>query len=328
MDRGGPRVSPILALQGNVIHAFENPNGSAVGVLRDAIRDGFLSNELVMEMDESIPRAPRARRHGNTPAAIEVHFAHLELLWAFIYGWAVLFEEAIQKPMMNQSFDGRILLDTPLKVRAAQLLDWASSLRTKYSPWPESLPSPRHFENAAEESYALKANGIFQQGVAFFLYHEFGHVRQRHFDFLGAATDDLPAVSRIEMEREADDFAYRVMVSQGESEEALTLKAWPILAAVLSSLYLIHGPAGVFQQNHPHLHHRVYDILSRLNFAPGGKARDYFHYLCATVLLVVTRSEEHTAGRIDPEVFETADDALEAELEALDSTVLKLQERR
>lgn len=319
--------SPILALSENVIHAFENPNGSAVPELTEAIQAGLLSDELVMDMEQARPRPPRAVKQSDAPANIHVHVAHLELLWAFSYGWAVLFEEGIQRPMIDGTYQGAILLDSPLKRRAAALLDWASSLRGTYAPWPEQLPSPVHYESVEEESYALKTNGIFQQAVAFFLFHEFCHVRQRHFEFLADGSADVDATSRIEMEREADDFAYRALVATTDDEASKVLKAWPILAAVLSSLYLIHGPAGVYQTAHPHLHHRVYDTLAKLDFAPGGKARDYYHYLCATVLLLVSASEDREAGRISPQVFDTADDALQAELEALDQTVVQIQER-
>jgi hypothetical protein len=310
--------SPILALQGNIVFAFENPNGSAVALLQEVVGQGLLSEELVLEDDPSPPRAPRAIRRDGHPAEVVLHVAHLELVWAFVYGWIALYEEAVQRPMIAGTFDGRILLDSELKIRAAQLLDWASRLKDASTPWPEGLPSPNNYASEEERSFALKTNGIFQQSIAFCLFHEFAHVRQRHFDFLGGTAQAADPASILEMEREADDFAFRVIVSPEDDEVALTVKAWPILAAVLSSLYLVHGPAGVYQEHHPHLHHRVYEMLAKFDFRKPSPTRDYFHYLCATVLLVVSQAQ---GGRLEPEVFDTADDALGAEMDSLDEQV-------
>lgn len=129
----------------------------------------------------------------------------------------------------------------------------------------------------------------------------------------------------LEMEKEADDFAYRVMVSPDDDEDTLVVKAWPILAAVLSSFYLIHGPRGVYQERHPHLHQRVAHMLAKLNF-PRGMHHDYYHYLCSTVLKLsmegpLVRLRSGLDDDEQPEIFETAVDALHAELDLLDQHV-------
>ena len=318
--------SPILALQHNITYAFENPNGSAVEQLRRAVEEGKVSHELGLDFRPGVPQAPRAVRPNDGPPSLELHIAHLELLWAFIYGWMVVYERGVQRPMLDGNFDGRIYFDTSLKERAARLLDWAASLKNGHTDWPEGLPSPMHHQDEEERDISLKANGIFQQAVAFCLFHEFAHAQQGHLDFMTAeANAEVDPQSILEMEREADDFAYRVMVSLDDDEDALVVKAWPILAAVLSSFYLIHGPQEVYQEQHPHLHQRVAHMLAKLNI-PLGMHHDYYHYLCSTVLKLsmegpLVRIRCGVDGDEQPEVFETAVDALNAELDLLDQHV-------
>ena len=200
--------SPILALQGNILHAFENPNGSALDLLRAAVTDGLLSHELNLRMDSVPPRGPRIVRLQQQPASIEVCLTHLELLWAFTYSWVVLYEEEIQRAMIEGRFDGRILLATDLTRRAAALLEWASGLRHAYTPWPEGLPSPMHAASEQERTYALKVNGIFQYATTFLLYHEFGHAQLGHLDAVNQHYDSAESlVTAVQLEREADDFA-------------------------------------------------------------------------------------------------------------------------
>lgn len=322
--------SPVLALEGNIIHAFENPNGSAVEQLRLAVNEGRVSHELGVDLTPGVPRAPRAIRLNDGPPSLELQIAYLELLWAFIYGWFVVYERGVQRPMLDGNFDGRIYFDTPIKERAARLLDWAASLKNGYTDWPEGLPSPVHHQDQDERDISLKTNTVFQQAVAFYLFHEFAHAQQGHLDFMSAAADaEVDPQSVLEMEREADDFAYRVMVSPDDDEDALVIKAWPILAAVLSSFYVIHGPQEVYQERHPHLHHRVAHMLTKLNF-PAGRHHDYYHYLSSIVLKLsmqgpLLRVRSETDIEEQPEIFETAVDALDDELDFLDQRVEEIR---
>lgn len=312
-------TSPMAALLGNIIHAFENPNGSAVNLLRHAVSQGLVSDALDMLLDQTKPMAPRVIRPKDGAAIIQLHIVHMELLWAFIYGWLVLYEEGVQGPMLEGTFDGRIHLNNALKLRAAQLLDWASGLKDQYTSWPRNLSSPTYFESLEEQSYALKTNNIFQQSAAFLLFHEFGHVRQEHFNAIDHRDTVEARTASIELEREADDFAFRVLVSTDDDEETRRVKAWAILAPALSSLYLVNGPVEIFQKRHPHLHHRVADLLGKLNFHED-RNKDYFNYLCATVLLLIGRAHESQGdAAITPRIFETALDALQDELDALDA---------
>ena len=276
--------SPVLALQHNIVAAFENPNGSAVELLRAAVEQGLLSHELDLRMDATPPTPPRVIRRQGEPAFIQLHLSHLELLWAFIYGWIVLYEEAIQRPWLEGRFDGHVRLESDLTVRAAAMLEWASGLRQAHTQWPEGLPTPLGSDNEREREYAFKANGIFESAVAFLLFHEFGHVRQGHLGNVDQNDDtEGGRATAIQMEREADQFAFDVLVSQHDDDEAKAKKAWAVLAPALSSLYLLDGHVGIFQRRHPHLHHRIHDLLAKLRFE-DERYRFYYHYLAVTVL--------------------------------------------
>ncbi|PQV52194.1 phage exclusion protein Lit family protein [Paraburkholderia sp. BL21I4N1] len=311
--------SPILALQGNMLHAFENPNGSAVKLLEDAAAEGIVSPEIDLIIDELPPMTPSVSRQVGEAARIHLHITQLELMWAFVYGWVVLYEEAVQRPWMENRYNGRILLETTLTQRAAALLDWATGLRTTYRAWPDRFPSPRYALDDQEYEYALKVNGIFQSAVAFLLFHEFGHVTQRHLDAIIRNDTDAGALATaIAMEREADDYAFRILLSGNDDEATRRTKGWAVLSPALSSMYLVDGRARVYQARHPHLHHRVQGILSKLNFHED-RNRFYYHYLRATILRTFDRAYALKRGtQLSPELFETADEAFDAEMDDLD----------
>lgn len=313
-------ASPINALAWNVSYAFERPNGVVNAELVDAAKKGIISLEIDLLDSDSLPKGPFALKNRNVPARIQIHRTHLELLWAFTYGWMVVYEEAVQKPMIAGSFSGPIVLDSMLKKNAAALLNWASGLKSKYTAWPVGLPSPTQAANEDETSYCQKANGIFQDAVAFLLYHEFAHIRQGHLkDGYDHSDDDGAHAYNKELEREADDFAFRTFISADDGDDVRRLKGWPLLIPVLSSLYLIDGPASVFQVNHPHLHHRIHHVLTQLDFK-DEPTRDYYWYLSSVVLTVFAQAHkvDSLQGRMEPEVFDTAPDAFNAQLEELD----------
>jgi hypothetical protein len=310
--------SPIHALQHNIVWAFENPNGSAVESLRSAVERGLLTPVLDLDTRPMRPLPPRATKLDDQPAQIVLHSVYLEMVWAWIYGWIVIYEESVQREWIAGRFDGRIVTDTPLKVRATQLIDWSASLRDAHNCWPNGLPSPCYWESEREEFYALRANGIYQSSVAYLLYHEFAHIRQGHFGVLDDIDTDEQRAIAIQMEREADDFAFSALVGVDDEEDIKRLKAWAILAATLTALQLVRTPAGLFQGRHPHLHHRVYEMLTRLNFR-DIRWRGYYGYLANTILGLTLERVGGDVPRAEPRVFDTVEDAEIDILERIDA---------
>lgn len=304
--------SPIQALQHNVVWAFENPNECAVDELRRAVNAGLVTPVLDMDERALPPIPPKVEKLPNQPAQIRLHETYLEMVWSWIYGWMVIYEEAVQRKWLEGVFDGRIRYETELTARAALLLNWSSSLRDVHSDWPGDSPAPNAWRSNEEEFYALRANGIYQKAVAYLLHHEFAHIRQGHFGVVDERehTAEARAIA-IQLEREADDFSYRALVAFDDDEDAKRIKAWSILAASLSSLQLIRTPAGLFQGRHPHLHHRIYESLSRLNFH-DPRWRGYYGYLANSVLETTLQT---ITGEFpsEPRVFDTLEEA-EADL--------------
>lgn len=318
-------ISPIDSLKNNIVHAFENPNGSALDLLKDAIQQKKISSEIDLLVDSSGPRGPRVVKRDGEPAFIQLHLPHLELLWAFTYGWVVQHEE-VQRQMIQKTFTGELRFDTAFLQRSQQLLIWAESLRAGYTNWPVGLPSPVIHASDAEKSMCEKVNGIFQYAVAFLMYHEFAHARQGHIGIV--APDDVTAEAlqvSIEMEREADDFAYRVMVSLHDDDSVTRLKGWAVLVPALSSLYLVSGPGGVRQTRHPHLHHRIRDLLSKLSYK-DPESKFYYEYLCTFILGQFLQSSRQD-GECHQQEYDCAEELLEAQLDELDEILLQFEPR-
>jgi len=313
--------SPIDSLaQFNAVFAFENPNGSAVHRMRQAVEQRLLSPVIVVDNSEGTPAFPCVRREKGEPAVIHLQTAYLEHLWAFLFGWFVLFEEAVQKPILKSGETlGAIVFDTRLKCRAQELLNWAESLRSAYSPWPPGLPTP-HSDTGDEGDYARKTNRLFTDAVAYLLHHEFTHATQKHLGLkphesteAGIAARDA---SEVEMENEADDTAFGALIAQHDDGLARRAKAWGILAPSLAKLSLVERPSQLFSKTHPAAHHRVQHALTRLDLQ-DKQSSYYFHHLVSIILGELLR--RLSTGQRDQQTYDTAEDAVQAMLDELDA---------
>lgn len=228
--------SPVLALEHNLTWAFENAIPYAGKRLADAVAAGLVDPEIGLNCDSSTapPQAPYLRKESDaaTPQ-MHVSLKHLEMLWAFIYGWMVIYEHGIQKPLIARTYTGILDLSDPLLRRAVELRDWSASLREKCSAWPTDLPSPIHYGSDSERYYGEKANLVFQQAVAFLLGHEHAHAAAKHLDYLAEGVTDIEAA---EAEKEADVAAFESVVEHGEDDAHKLSKAWSILSAMSRSL--------------------------------------------------------------------------------------------
>lgn len=307
--------SPIDALGPLVTAAFENPNGSLVAELRDAVANGLVVPDFELDSATATPEGPSVKLGLNGKGAqIRLQTAYLEHLWSFIYSWLVIYEEGVQKPLLAGAYSGELRYDTPLKQRAEALRRWGDSLRDTYTPWPAELPSPSSTEGD-EAGYAKAASQIYVMAVAYLLHHEFAHIKQRHFEFLARPLTEDERASRRALEREADDVAFSALVSQIDGEQVRRLKGWAVLAPPLAWLSLVHSSRGLFPATHPIAHHRIYESLSRLDYFTEEN-RFYFYYLCSVVLGSASArlSGKHHAQR----TFETAEEALQSVMDELD----------
>lgn len=315
--------SPVRELDGNILHAFQNPNEAVLEELRQAISLRLMTDFMDLD-DRPVPSmGPHVRKLGDDPAQIVVSLAYLEMVWSWVYGTMVVYEEAVQREWMAGNYDGEIRIDNDLKRRAVELIRWSESLRDTYTTWPEALPSPSLWHSEEEERYVRYANRVYVSAVSYVLHHELGHIRLGHFGIVDNADDSAAGrATAIELERDADDFAFRALVNLHDDEDTKSIKAWSILDAVLSALLLLRSPAGFFQGRHPHLHHRAYEVMARLNFREPRLA-GYYSYLVSTMLELTFQRVGGEVQPTEPRVFNTHEELEREIVEKIDTWALE-----
>ena len=305
--------SPVLALEGNILWQFENLSEFGAQTLKIQVAQGTLSGEIVLDISAAPPKGPRVTRQDAGIPEMHIDLSHLEILWAFIYGWMVVYEESVQKPQL----DSKKVIDAEtveLINRAHKLLEWSASLRKTYTPWPADLPSPRRYATKQEEWYGLKTNLVYQKTVAYLLSHERAHAALGHLNVIQGVED---AGLRLDMEKEADAAAYDDLLGQSLDDKEKVSEAWAVVSVMLSTFYLYRDPRkALLPGGHPALHHRVAHMIDRL--ALTEPCYDYyFSFLCRLVLQAVFPAV------LEPQrKFDDWEDALTDALDRLDQLSL------
>lgn len=297
--------SPVRSLCAQILGTFENASPATAAMLRQAVAEGGIDSGIELDCAAGVPKTPYVS--GNPPT-ITLHITHLEMLWAFTYGMFVLYEHEMREAMLQQGLPVSDMADSEdVRRRAGELLRWSKGLRHDFTDWPSDAPSPVSYL-PEEKSLTEKVNTLFLTAAALMLHHEFCHAIQRHM-----APHRTPG-EILEQEKEADDFAYHQFLDAASTELDKRKLGWSVLILPLSCLYLVLGPLGLFQSQHPHIHHRIGAALSRLNFMEDRNC-DYFNGLC--IAAVTTYMVEHGLldqdFRNDPNLhmqFERASDAL------------------
>jgi hypothetical protein len=310
-------VSPIRVLTGQILQAFENANPATAPLLRKAVATGRIDAAIDLDLVADIPRGSFAEVIDGSPTTIHLHIIYLEMLWAFTYGMFVSYEHEMRETMLHM----RLPVSAPgysetVRRRAGNLLCWSKKLRHAYSKWPADAPSPISYRDE-EKELSGKVNTIFLAAVALILHHEFCHASQGH------TTPGWTREQILELEKEADDFAHHQFLDGLSAEHDKRIRGWSVLIPPLSNLYLVEGPRGLFQEKHPHVHHRIAHALSRLNFSENEN-QDYFNGLCLSALTTfmiehhILDNDFHRKPGLRKS-FERMSDALEYFLGELDS---------
>ena len=156
--------SPIEVLWNNIIHTFENIDESALTMHLKAVDSEVLHREI----DYDNGKAPVKGAYADLETRkIYIQETYLEHLWSFIYSVFVIYEEGVQKPLINNTFSGGIKFDSEILTRAKSLYDWSISLCDIKTEWDINLPNPKKHNNELEKFYAEKVNSIFQKSVAY-----------------------------------------------------------------------------------------------------------------------------------------------------------------
>lgn len=308
--------SPISVLWGNIVHAFENPDESALELHKKATKYGKLAKSIAYDNRKENVRTPFVDLKTKEINLQETYLSHL---WSFIYSVFVMYEEGIQKLLINNCFDGALRFETPLLQRAKLLFDWSISLTSEYSDWNERLPNPKTHNNEREQFYAEKVNAIFQDSVAYLMFHEFAHLTQGHESFfLGVGLGDLSEkdlAERIQMENEADQYAFSMLVKDTDDEKQRWVKGLSILFVICSALLVTRHANSIKQTTHPDLDNRLLNILLMLNLKTD-EAQFYCWYLCGFAIRFYLM--KHNI-EIEAREYETAQEAFFSYLDELDN---------
>lgn len=265
------RNLPVSVLNRNIIDEFEKAARRSGLTEERAIASGLIDAHIVFCFGPERPSPPFV--------VLETKMVHLQesylaYLWAMIYSTFVIYEFGVQEPMLHGVFDGKCHFTTQELRRAKSLGDWAKRFALTYQPWDDvALPNPRQHIDSAERTLAEKANAIFLRAVIHLVAHEFGHLSGRH----NIETTDI---ERVELEKEADNFALDFLVdtSAGESEKQISGAALVMLTC--SSLFLTEHFPMIWKHRHPHTHDRIRNAITGLNLT-SQKSKDYLYFLAA-----------------------------------------------
>lgn len=307
--------SPIEVLWGNIVHTFENIDPTLMKKHIEAVSKGLVSKDIAYDNVKAPIRTPHAKLNSRK---IYIQEAYLEHMWAFIYGVFVMYEEGVQKPLINNTFSGEIEYKTPILNRAKKLYDWSISLSKNYSDWDRTLPNPRKHHNHYEKLYAEKVNKIFQNSICYVLLHEFAHLTLNHDSYyLGVQACDLTEAdytSRIQIENEADLFAFDLVVNRDADENARLVDGLSILLVKCSALIITHDPNVVKQRSHPDLDSRLLRVLNDLNLTSEASLFYSWYLSCLAVRLFLIKHEINMPAT----EFETAQDTFFSYLDFFD----------
>ena len=247
-------------------------------MLSKAVALNGYSPKIIWEVNSSPITAPYVIIDTKQIYLDDTYLSHL---WSFIYSLFVIFEESVQKKLLNQEFNGKISFDTPLTNRAWQLYNWSLSLGHAFSEWDTNLPNPKNYASEREEFYGLKVNAIFSTSVAYILYHEFGHIYLGHTSYLlkifNSQIESKKVVNK-QMENDADDFAYHVLLQDSDKNKEVV--GLSIIFVFLSAILIPQSTDCLSQDNHPDLDQRIYNTLSRLNFETEEQEYYTWYFSC------------------------------------------------
>lgn len=301
--------SPIEVLWGNIVETFENIDPTQLENHIFNVSTGLINPKIDYDHDRSGIQTPRADPESKS---IYLNEVHLEYLWSFIYSIFVIYEEGVQRPLLKGNFNGEIKFESNLIIRAKQLYDWAISLSETVSDWNLDLPNPKKHNSDEEKWYVEKVNTLFQNAVAYLMFHEYAHLTLGHTAFYAGKTkkdfDYLTESEQaiyIQLENEADLFALNRVVKKNKDDVDILITGLPILLSICSSLLIINNPEQVKQYKHPDLDIRLANLMVELNLATEGN-KFYIYYLAYFSLIFFFK--KHNL-QFTPSTQDTAQDA-------------------
>lgn len=247
-------------LQHNLTHGLENANPGFLSELRRLIAENGLQPGIAYRIGDCPivgPEGTGSPSIHSDEKKIELPETFLSFMWGVTYTLVVVFSDMVLKAARtrgNQTPNAHSLRE------ADRLLEYATSLITRYSRWDiESLPNPE-FYDAGDNPYIEKANGAFVPAVVFVLCHEVAHVALGHCDLDNLGIYVSCADSKLD-ETAADYYAIDTLTKQPTGGEFQPPEAIGIIAGLASLLMLSRE---VRQDRHPDTDERLIAGVRRL----------------------------------------------------------------
>ena len=119
----------------------------------------------------------------------------------------------------------------------------------------------------------------------------------------------------IQIENEADDFAFNMIVKSGSSEDQRLVDGLSIIFVKCSSLLITRSPKEIKQRKHPDLDSRLHNALSKLDLK-SDQSQFYCWYLCCIAVNFFLM--KHSIAR-ETGTHDTAEECFFSYLDQLDS---------
>ncbi|TKC04246.1 phage exclusion protein Lit family protein [Pedobacter frigoris] len=264
-------IHPIETLYDRLINTFENTSEITNARLRE-YQDSQLSRYIKIETGNfSTPYSD----HDTKEIVLNKRF--LCLMWCLNY---IILEITQNKSRtaikITDTYTVMDSEDTEVK-ELDQLFDWAFSLKNHNSndEWPENLPNP------TMTSYKVRtANVIFMDAVSYIMFHEVAHIVNGHWGSYKEISlkfknrdvlNEQEKALCVQLEQEADTFAYECMVSSNDDEDTRYHKQLGIIMAGLSSMFALKAKTRLTSLTHPSIHIRVFNSRERTSFSEGNE---------------------------------------------------------
>ncbi|ADG93706.1 Peptidase U49, Lit peptidase [Arcobacter nitrofigilis DSM 7299] len=275
----------IQVLHNNIINFFENTTEHSSEIHKKHVENGQVSQNILFDNSDQAIKFPFVNLDTKEITIQETHLSHL---WSFTYAVFVIYEEGIQKKLLDNTFDGSIDLSPPLLNRANQLLSWSISLKDNYSDWNRNLPNPDidYSIKNDETFYIEKINNLFQSSVAFLLYHEIAHLVNNHSSYyFGFNNENYEEIQ--ELEKEADEYAFSMLIQDNEKNK---IEKGLSIIIIFCSALMLSNKSNLKQKKHPDIDQRLLTILNKLNF-DEIENEFYVYYLGSYILQMYFQKE-------------------------------------
>jgi len=253
-----PGNMPIRVFQNSIFKHVENIGELTPEKHKKYVNSGKISDCIEYSVSKEKLLMPCIRVSSRQICLQETFLGYL---WAFCYFFLVINEEGIKQHNNVEQYK-IIEFNTPTLQKALKLLNWAISLKNKFSDWPLDLPNPEHYEES-DQFYIEKVNAIFLDAITFCFLHELSHAINGHLD--NARTrgkvSDADNIDK-EMENEADNYAISLMLNNTYDEIHKLRIGYACTLAMCACLPLT-SKKKLASSTHPDIDTRIVNLIDK-----------------------------------------------------------------